>query len=258
MSGRQLTAFLVLALLACGCSKDNPPPATSKAGPGDSRLAWANNPDAGTGARAGGGRSEASWRDRQLNDAEYRKGEQFFKAKDYSTALVCFGKAIQGDSKNYAAYVRRSDCYRHEATSDQSDLLTKALDDITFALAHAEECPFDKDDLYTSRANCYARLGGDDNRLKAIADCSEAIRLNSRNGYAYYLRALAYHRIGGDGNNEKAVRDCTEAIRIDSKDAHAYYLRSRAKGQIAGLFGDSSDARKDYNEAKRLDPNIDK
>ena len=60
---------------------------------------------------------------------------------------------------------------------------------------------------------------------KAIADYTEAIRLNPKLAEAYYSRGFAY---GKKGDYDKAIADYTEAIRLDPKYAEAYYNRGVA------------------------------
>ena len=46
---------------------------------------------------------------------------------------------------------------------------------------------------------------------------------------AYYGRGLAY---GGKGEYDKAIADCTEAIRLNPNYAAAYYIRGAAYEEI--------------------------
>src|SRR5262245_65847149 len=54
---------------------------------------------------------------------------------------------------------------------------------------------------------------------KAIADFTEAIRLDPKNATACYSRALSYDL---KGDHDKAIADFTEAIRPEPKIAAAY------------------------------------
>ena len=57
---------------------------------------------------------------------------------------------------------------------------------------------------------------------KAIADYTEAIRLDPKDAKAYYNRGVAY---GEKGERDKAIADFTEAIRLNPKMAWAYIFR---------------------------------
>ena len=73
----------------------------------------------------------------------------------------------------------------------------------------------------------YANKGDWD---KAIADCSEAIRLNPKLAVVYGYRGFAYD---SKGDYDNAIADYTEAIRLDSKLAVAYYSRGNAYSTAA-------------------------
>jgi len=60
---------------------------------------------------------------------------------------------------------------------------------------------------------------------RAIADLSEAIRLDPKYAEAYYGRGLAY---GNKGDLDRAIADYSEAIRLDPKLAAAYNNRGNA------------------------------
>ncbi len=81
----------------------------------------------------------------------------------------------------------------------------------------------------------------------AIADYTEAIRLNPKYAEVYNNRGVARHH-GGDYAG--ATEDCTEAIRLDPQWAAAYTNRGLARHRR----GDYAEAIADYDEAIRLDP----
>ena len=60
---------------------------------------------------------------------------------------------------------------------------------------------------------------------RAIADYSEAIRLDPKSGHAYLNRGSAW---GTKGDLDRAIADFDQAIRLDPKDAQAYYNRGIA------------------------------
>jgi tetratricopeptide (TPR) repeat protein len=75
---------------------------------------------------------------------------------------------------------------------------------------------------YYSRGLAYYDKDDDD---RAIADYSEAIRLDPKYAQAYSSRGLAYDHKGDLG---RADPDYNEAIRLDPKYAQAYFNRANA------------------------------
>ena len=97
---------------------------------------------------------------------------------------------------------------------------------------------------YCGRGVAYWRKGDND---KAIADYSESIRLDPKLDAAYFDRGLAYNSKGEFG---KAIADATESIRLAPQDAKAYcnrgcYYEGNCEYDKALL---------DYTEAIRLAP----
>ena len=85
---------------------------------------------------------------------------------------------------------------------------------------------------------------------RAIADFTEAIRLDPKYAEAYYIRGVAY---GNKGDLDRAIADYSEAIRLDPKLAAAYNNRGNAYKNK----GDLDRAITDYSEAIRLAPGYD-
>ena len=84
---------------------------------------------------------------------------------------------------------------------------------------------------------------------KAIADSSEAIRLDPKSPRAYFIRGFYYAK---KDDYDKAIADCSEAVRLDPKDAEAYACRGAAHARKR----DYDKAIADYSEAIRLDPRL--
>jgi tetratricopeptide (TPR) repeat protein len=98
---------------------------------------------------------------------------------------------------------------------------------------------------YRERGVMYDNTGDHD---KAIADCNQAIRIDPNFALAYYSRGNAY---SDKGDKDKAIADLTQAIRIDPNMATAYNNRGLAYTNKK----DYDRAIADYNQAIRIDPN---
>jgi tetratricopeptide (TPR) repeat protein len=99
--------------------------------------------------------------------------------------------------------------------------------------------------VYLNRGEAYAQKEDYD---KAIADFNQAIRHNPTSARAYINRGIAYDY---KGDPDRAIADFTQAIRLDPNDARAYYSR----GVVYHNKEDYDRAIADYTQAIRLDPN---
>jgi tetratricopeptide (TPR) repeat protein len=100
---------------------------------------------------------------------------------------------------------------------------------------------------YGRRGDAYGMKGDYD---QAIADLTEAIRLDPKYDLAYGRRGAAYVM---KEDYDRAIADLTEAIRLDPK----YDLAYGRRGDAYGMKGDYDRAIADYTEAIRLDPEYD-
>ncbi len=82
---------------------------------------------------------------------------------------------------------------------------------------------------------------------RAIADYSEALRINPQYGVAYYNRGLAWRN---KRDYDRAIADYSEAVRINPKNADAYNNR----GIVWSDKRDYDRAIADYNETLRINP----
>ncbi len=98
---------------------------------------------------------------------------------------------------------------------------------------------------YNARGSAYYDKGDYDS---AIADLSEAIRLDPKDANAYYHRGLAFAGIG----NAAVERAIADFIQLDPKSVGAYYNRGNAYNNK----GDYKRAIADYDAALRLDPTL--
>jgi tetratricopeptide (TPR) repeat protein len=99
---------------------------------------------------------------------------------------------------------------------------------------------------YDNRGTAWRDKG---DRARALADYNLAIKINPNNAAAYNNRGNV-RREGGD--YKRAVADYTEAIRLEPKFAVAYCNR----GKAWHASGEDARASADYAEATRLDPEI--
>ncbi len=85
---------------------------------------------------------------------------------------------------------------------------------------------------------------------KAIANYTEAIRLDPKNAWAYHYRGTSYYR---QREHDKAIADLTKAIEIDPQLVEAYAYR----GLVCNQKGEYDKAIADCTAAIRLDPKFD-
>jgi len=100
-------------------------------------------------------------------------------------------------------------------------------------------------DSYYNQGNDYYKKGLYD---KAIADYSQAIKLDPNFVKAYYNRGVAYEK---KNNYDKAIADYNQAIKLDPNHANAYYNR----GNVHYNKGNYDRAIADYSQVIRLNPN---
>lgn len=99
---------------------------------------------------------------------------------------------------------------------------------------------------YDNRGTAWRDKG---DRKRALADYDVAVRLNPNSPAAYNNRGNIHRE---KGNNKRAIADYTEAIHIDPNYALAYCNR----GNVWHASGDDARATADYAQAARLNPEI--
>ncbi|WP_448887351.1 tetratricopeptide repeat protein, partial [Enterobacter hormaechei] len=77
---------------------------------------------------------------------------------------------------------------------------------------------------------------------RAVADFSEAVRIDPRNSNSYTNRGDAYN---GKGDYDRAIADYSEAIRLNSLDAVAF----AGRGLAYDKSGKNAEARADFDAA---------
>jgi tetratricopeptide (TPR) repeat protein len=111
-------------------------------------------------------------------------------------------------------------------------------------LSEAIRLDSDRSAWYSNRGMVYERLGEYD---RAISDYGEALRRDPLDAQSYNNRGLAYR---AKKDNIQAINDFSQAIRLDSSLADAYFNR----GNVYKARKEIGQAISDYNEAVRLDP----
>jgi tetratricopeptide (TPR) repeat protein len=96
---------------------------------------------------------------------------------------------------------------------------------------------------YTSRGVEWRRKGQVD---RAIADHTQAIKLDPKLSEAFYNRGNAY---GEKGDHDRAIADYDQAIRLDPRSAGAFNNRGLARRQK----GDTAGGDTDIARAKQLE-----
>jgi tetratricopeptide (TPR) repeat protein len=129
--------------------------------------------------------------------------------------------------------------------SDAKATAERVIDACGGVIADATVAPMIKYTAYKRRADAYFSAKGDYDR--AVADATEAIKLNGADPAIYALRGsfyLAYNEF------EKAVADFGEAIKLDPDQLPALASRAYAYVQL----GKTDEAIADYTEVIRLSP----
>ena len=128
--------------------------------------------------------------------------------KDFDKAITDYTQAIRIDP-NYAESHRGLCLERQERPTRLSPTSVRPFDSI-----HATPVPDRRVDEPKAKKE----------HDKAVADYSEAIRLDPRDGYSYNGRETC----GKPRRNDKAIADFSEAIRLDSRDVASYASRGYA------------------------------
>ena len=175
----------------------------------------------------------ASAQTQQLIDQCANTGNAFSPAQraDACTALIESGKVF-GRGLGWA-YESRCAAYNDGKASDY------AIADCTQAILREPTARG-----HSNRGNAYYVKGDND---KAIADYSEAIRLNPKDAAVFSHRGSAYL---AKGQHDRAIADYSQAIQLDPKDATAFNNR----GNAYYANGEHERAIADYNQVIQIDP----
>ena len=181
--------------------------------------------------------------------AFFEQGSKYLQKGDYTKAIICFDKAIEGNPKYSEAYNSRGVAY------DRLNKANEALKDYSKAIE------FDPgyDRAYYNRGILYL---WQKEYEKAIADLDVAIKLNPKHVRAYVGRGKAHQTIGESRDEseefQKALADYSRAIAADPKGTN---LRTCAEAHLcrgaimlSKKLGKQEDAVQDLYKAIVLDP----
>ena len=144
-------------------------------------------------------------------NAYLKRGDTYYRLKQYKKAIVDYNKIIELDPENVIAYGRRGDAYGRLKLYESAIIdYDKAVDlDPGYAPA------------YNNRANIFYTIRKYE---KAIEDYSKTIELDPENDTVYSNRGLVY---SGLKQYEKAIEDYNKAIELAPEDAYNYVYLSR-------------------------------
>ncbi|MBW4605284.1 MAG: tetratricopeptide repeat protein [Calothrix sp. FI2-JRJ7] len=184
--------------------------------------------------------------------AYQRSGLARYQIGDCEGAIVDFTQAIRINPHDAFAYLNRAYARSHlgdnqGAIEDYTQAI-KLNPDANISLP-AEITPITTTEItpntseeFKTRGNSRYEVG---DYTGAVADYTEAIKLNISDANAYFNRANAKYE---NGDFRGAVEDYTQVIKINPSDAEAYFYR----GDVNSQLGDKQAAVEDYNKAVDL------
>jgi len=192
------------------------------------------------------------------------RGIMYAMRREYDKAIADFTEAIRLNPDITAAYMLRALALSASVSrvigvgENFSDLATVSTGERASAeqvliydraiADHTEAIRLNPNHAgaYNNRGVAYAEKGDHD---RAIADYTQAIRLNPDYADAYSNRGGAY---SSNGDYDRAITDYTRAIRLNPNYAGAHYNRGNAYINK----GDLDMAITDFTQAIRLNPNF--
>ena len=160
----------------------------------------------------------------------YRGMAHQFGQQDYDRAIADYNEVTRLDPENSLAYA-----YRGNLLGDQG-----RLDESASNLSEATRLDPHNADYHAWLARTFAEQK---NYTGALEEANCAIKIDPTNAWAYFQRGIAYAM--GDQDPDRALADYSEAIRLDPLDSVAYTWRgelSRSQGRLDEAEGDLSEA----------------
>jgi tetratricopeptide (TPR) repeat protein len=206
------------------------------------------------------------------------RGNQRLDREEFDRAIADYTEAIRLDPENAHARLNRG------IALVRKEQYAEAIPDLDQAICMEPGLAKDYNSLL---ADAYVHRGADRQQLgrdeQAVADYTEALRINPDNVYAYVNRGLIYFHQRDDERAiadftsvlrreparidvlvwrghahlfrkrwDDALHDFNEAVRLKPDNASAYYLRGFARESK----GEKAAAEADFRQAQQIDPNI--
>jgi tetratricopeptide (TPR) repeat protein len=157
-------------------------------------------------------------------DMRYQRGlayqenrrSRYVRDGDFDNAIADFTEAIRLDPKDARFYFSRGESYYEEARDS----------------ARRQEAPLDKAPLD-----------------RAVADLSEAIQRNPNDAEAWYMRGHCYSMKHDD---DRAIADYSEAIRLESRAGRFKAIKYESRARAFARKGNQAKADADFAQAKKL------
>ncbi len=158
-------------------------------------------------------------------------GDAYFEAGKFEEALAAFNTSLSMKPDDPYVLNYRGTTYGQleridKAIADYSRVIeirkkttSEQWDNIVSRYAGKFLAP-SMSELYALRGELYLKQGDGD---KAVADCSEAIKLNPSDDKARFVRATAYHHFK---HNDKALADLDDMIKVNPKDEKALQYKA--------------------------------
>ncbi len=188
--------------------------------------------------------------------AYHKSGLARYQIGDCSGAIVDFTQAIRINPHDAGAYLNRAKARSHlgdnqgaiedytyaiNLNPDASNIKDSSLQQEINQTTTIEVTPNTREE-YKNRGNSRYSVG---DYTGAVADYTEAIKLNINDADAYFNRANALIDLG---DKTGAVSDYTQVIKINPSDAEAYFYR----GNLHRELGDKHNAVEDLKKAVDL------
>jgi len=168
-----------------------------------------------------------------LPDAHNSRGSAYRDKGQLAEALADHDEAISKFPKSFLGHLERA--WDYEAIGDNE----RALADYDHAV-RLEPSRL----TYEARGLAHLNQG---NGAQAVADATEALRIDPNHARAHTLRGMAYSAMG---QYDEAISDFDRSLKLNPRDYHTHVVR----GMAYRAKGESQKALVDFQSAIRLDP----